>query len=102
MARPNTLGFFLLKVLLTIATIVLDLQAVKWDTSYINSNKELQMTLSTVKRAYRLFSHEHADKNTIRANVVKYLAARQYLGDKHVLATFVQRKPQQPSVLRSN
>lgn len=49
-------------------------------------------TLTKVKRAYRLFSNEYSDKALVRANVIKYLAALEYLGNRWILATPVQRK----------
>lgn len=47
---------------------------------------------STAKKAFKLFSHEGVDKAIVRANVVKFIAAMEYLGPKHLLATKIQRK----------
>lgn len=50
------------------------------------------MSLKQIRRAYALFSHPHTEKHIIRHNVKAYLNALSFLGDKHILATPVQRK----------
>jgi hypothetical protein len=50
------------------------------------------LNLTTVKRAYKLFAHASADKHIIRHNVRAWLRSLELLGNKHILATPVQRK----------
>lgn len=52
----------------------------------------MNISLSTAKKAFRLFSHKHVDKALVRANVLKWLAAMEKLGDNHILAKKIERK----------
>lgn len=50
------------------------------------------MSLTIVKKSLRLFKSSHASKAVRHANVRKHLAALNYLGDKWILSSPVQRK----------
>lgn len=50
------------------------------------------MTITQIKHAYKLFANPLASKSLVRYNVTQYLKALEYLGDKHVLKTFVQKR----------
>lgn len=50
------------------------------------------MTLTDLRKAYKLYANKNADKLTVRHNVLSYLRAKALLGNKWLLATPVQRK----------
>lgn len=52
----------------------------------------MNITLSTAKRAYKLFSHEGVAKATIRHNVAQWCRSMSLLGEHHILAKQIQRK----------
>ena len=54
----------------------------------------MNISISTVKKAIKLYSHPHVDKELARINIRKYLQALCYLGKRHILATPVQRLSQ--------
>jgi len=51
----------------------------------------MNISLSAVKKAFRLYAHKNVDKATLRHNVTAYCKALQLLGEKHILAKQVQR-----------